>query len=95
MEGSLRVDFLNGVQRSLVFANRGKFQVPLWRGDWILLRHLGEMWRFDATNVQGGGTLGGGGGGTTRPLPRDGGAEELRGDPTIGPHPKVWTIDRE
>ena len=35
------------------------------------------------------------GGGTTRPLPRDGGAEELRGDPTIGPHPKVWTIDRE
>ena len=35
------------------------------------------------------------GGGTTRPLPRDGGAEELRGDPTVGPHPKVWTIDRE
>ena len=34
-----------------------------------------------------------GGGGTTRPLPRDGGAEELRGDPTVGPHPKVWTID--
>ena len=32
---------------------------------------------------------GGGGGGTTRPLPRDGGAEELRGDPTVGPHPKV------
>ena len=26
----------------------------------------------------------GGGGGTTRPLPRDGGAEELRGDPTVG-----------
>ena len=39
--------------------------------------------------------LSGGGGGTTRPLPRDGGAEELRGDPTVGPHPKVWTIDRE
>ena len=38
---------------------------------------------------------GGGGGGTTRPLPRDRGAEELRGDPTIGSHPKVWTIDRE
>ena len=37
----------------------------------------------------------GGGGGTTRPLPRDGGAEELCGDPTVGPHPKVWTIDRE
>ena len=34
-------------------------------------------------------------GGTTRPLPRDGGAEELHGDPTVGPHPKVWTIDRE
>ena len=39
--------------------------------------------------------LGGGGGGTIRPLPWDGGAEELRGDPTVGPHPKVWTIDRE
>ena len=38
---------------------------------------------------------GGGGGGTTRPLPRDGGAEELRGDPIIRPHPKVWTIDQE
>ena len=37
----------------------------------------------------------GGGGGTTRPLPRDGGVEELRGDPTVGPHPKVWTIDQE
>ena len=36
-----------------------------------------------------------GGGGTTRPLPRDGGTEELRGDPTIGPHPKVWTIDQK
>ena len=34
-----------------------------------------------------------GGGGTTRPLPRDGGVEELRGDPTVGPHIKVWTID--
>ena len=34
-----------------------------------------------------------GGGGTTRPLPRDEGVEELRGDPTVGPHPKVWTID--
>ena len=41
-------------------------------------------------------TRGGGGcGGTTRILPRDGGAEELRGDPTVGPHPKVWTIGRE
>ena len=40
-------------------------------------------------------SCGGGDGGTIRPLPRDGGAEELRGDPTVGPHPKVWTIDRE
>jgi len=32
-----------------------------------------------------------GGGGATRPLPRDGGMEELLGDPAIGPRPKVWT----
>jgi len=31
-----------------------------------------------------------GGGGDTRPLPRDGGVEELHGDPTVGPRPKVW-----
>jgi len=31
----------------------------------------------------------GGGGGATRSLPRDGGAEELYGDPTIGPRSKV------
>ena len=37
----------------------------------------------------------GGDGGTTLSLPRDGGAEELRGDPTVGPHPKVWTIGQE
>jgi len=30
------------------------------------------------------------GGGATRSLPRDGGVEELHGDPTVGPHPKVW-----
>ena len=35
------------------------------------------------------------GGGTTRSLPRDGGAEELRRDPTVGPHPKVWTVRQE
>ena len=29
-----------------------------------------------------------GGGGTTRPLSRDGGAEELRGDPTVGHTPR-------
>jgi len=29
--------------------------------------------------------------GATRPLPRDGGVEELYGDPTIGPRPKFWT----
>jgi len=31
------------------------------------------------------------GGGATRPLPRDGSLEELHGDPTVGPRPKVWT----
>jgi len=31
------------------------------------------------------------GGGATRPLSWDGDAEELRGDPTIGPRHKVWT----
>ena len=36
-----------------------------------------------------------GGGGTTRPLPRDRGAEELRGDPADGHNPKVWTIGQE
>jgi len=30
-------------------------------------------------------------GGATRPLPRNGGVEELHGDPTFGPRPKVWT----
>jgi len=29
-------------------------------------------------------------GGATRPLSRDGGVEELYGDPTVGPRPKVW-----
>jgi len=32
-----------------------------------------------------------GGGGATRPLPRVGVVEELHGDPTVGPRPKVWT----
>jgi len=31
------------------------------------------------------------GGGATRPLPRDGGVEELHGDLTVRPRPKVWT----
>jgi len=31
----------------------------------------------------------GGGGGAVRPLPRDGGMEELHGDPTVWPCPKV------
>ena len=35
------------------------------------------------------------GGGTIRPLPRDGDKEELYGDPTVRPHPKVWTIGQE
>jgi len=34
---------------------------------------------------------GGGGGGASRPLPRDGGVEELHGDSTVRPGPKVWT----
>jgi len=32
-----------------------------------------------------------GGGGATRRHPRNGGAEEFHGDPTVGPRPKVWT----
>jgi len=32
-----------------------------------------------------------GGGGATRPFPRDGGVEELHGDPTVRPRLKVWT----
>jgi len=31
------------------------------------------------------------GGGATRPLPKDEGVEELYGDLTVGPRPKVWT----
>jgi len=37
----------------------------------------------------------GGGGGATRPLPRDGGVEELHRDLTVGPHPKVYIIDQK
>jgi len=33
----------------------------------------------------------GDGGSATRHFPRDMGAEEFRGDPTVGPRPKVWT----
>jgi len=33
----------------------------------------------------------GGVGDATRPLLRDGGVEELHGDPTVGPRPKVRT----
>jgi len=29
-------------------------------------------------------------GGATQPLPRDGGVEDLHGDPTAGPRPTVW-----
>jgi len=32
-----------------------------------------------------------GGGDATRPLPRDGVVEEIHGDLTVGPRPKVWT----
>jgi len=34
-------------------------------------------------------------GSAVRPLPRDGGMEELCGDPTVGPCPKVWTTDQK
>jgi len=30
-----------------------------------------------------------------RPLPVDECAEELHGDPTVEPHPKVWTRDKK
>jgi len=33
----------------------------------------------------------GGDGGATRPLSRVGSAEKFFGDPTVGPHPRVWT----
>jgi len=36
----------------------------------------------------------GGGGGATRPIPRDGGAEEILGDQTVRPRPKAWTRDQ-
>jgi len=37
-------------------------------------------------------TFGSDGGGATRHLPRDGGVEELHGDPTVRPRSKVWSI---
>jgi len=38
---------------------------------------------------------GGGCGDASRSLPRDGGVEELHGDPTVAPCPKVWTIGQK
>jgi len=35
------------------------------------------------------------GGGATRPLPRDRGAEEFHGNPTVGPRPKIRTRDQK
>ena len=35
------------------------------------------------------------GGDGTRPIPRNGGAEELRSDPTVGSHLRVWTKGRK
>jgi len=32
-----------------------------------------------------------GGVGAIRPLPKDGGVEELHEDSTLGPYPKVWS----
>jgi len=34
-------------------------------------------------------------GGTTRSLPRDGGAEEFHGGPTVGPRPKIWAREAQ
>jgi len=34
-------------------------------------------------------------GGGIRSLPGDGGAEEFHGDPTVEPHPKVWTTGQK
>jgi len=36
-----------------------------------------------------------GGSGAIRPLPRDGGAKEYHGDPTVGPCPKVWIRNKK
>jgi len=36
-----------------------------------------------------------GGGGATQPLPRDGGVEELHGDPTVESRSKVWTRSKK
>ena len=66
-----------------------KFLVRLGKTPTEALKLLQEVYGDDTMSRTGGG------GGTTRPLPRDGGTEELCGDPTVGPHPKVWTIDRE
>ena len=38
---------------------------------------------------------GGGGGGFTRPIPRDGGADQFRGIPIVGRLPTDGTIDPE
>ena len=65
---------------------------PFWLSTTSLLRRYEWLQEAAETSKN---WIKSGGGGTTRPLPRDGGAEELRGDPTVGPHPKVWTIDRE
>jgi len=56
--------------------------------------YLGGWWSFrSCTQVPPTTTCGDHlpGGGAIRPFPRDGSAEELRRDPTVGPHSKVWT----
>ena len=53
-----------------------------------------KAWSYTNTCVCGGGDVMGMGDDYPN-LPRDGGAEELRGDPTIRPLPKVRTIDQE
>jgi len=39
--------------------------------------------------------LSSGGGSAVRYLPKNVGEEEFRGDPTVGPRPKVWTRDQK
>ena len=54
-----------------------------WLGSFTILSQMKQSLEY------------GGGGGTSRPLPRDGGMEELRENPTVGLHLKVWTISQE
>ena len=50
----------------------------------LIERHLIERYLIETT-------FDGGGGGFTRPIPGDGGADQLRGVPVIGRFPTDWT----